>query len=62
MELMSRNLPPELIVFDVDGTLHDTFRWWSPVIRAGLQRFAEREGLQLRMPTDAEAEIGRAHV
>ena len=56
MERLHRNLPPELIVFDVDGTLHDTFRWWSPVIRAGLQRFAEREGMTVRMPTDAEAE------
>ncbi len=56
MELILRHLPPELIVFDVDGTLHDTFRWWSPVIRAGLQRFADREGLQVQMPTDAEAE------
>lgn len=50
------NLPPDLIVFDVDGTLHDTFRWWAPIIRAGLQRFAEREKLAIEMPTDAAAE------
>jgi phosphoglycolate phosphatase-like HAD superfamily hydrolase len=56
MTLLQRNLPPELVVFDVDGTLHDTFRWWAPIIRAGLQRFAEREGLQVTMPSDAEAE------
>jgi phosphoglycolate phosphatase-like HAD superfamily hydrolase len=56
MTLLQKHLPPELVVFDVDGTLHDTFRWWAPIIRAGLQRFAEREGLQVTMPTDAEAE------
>ncbi|MEO6597523.1 MAG: HAD family hydrolase [Planctomycetota bacterium] len=56
MSLLHRHLPPELIVFDVDGTLHDTFRWWSPVIRAGLQRFAEQNGLDIPMPSDAEAE------
>ncbi|MCA8974208.1 MAG: HAD family hydrolase [Planctomycetes bacterium] len=48
--------PPDLVVFDVDGTLHDTFRWWAPVIRAGLRRFAEREGIEVAMPSDAEAE------
>lgn len=56
VSLLQRNLPPQLLVFDVDGTLHDTFRWWSPVIRAGLQRFAERERLALPMPSDAQAE------
>ncbi len=56
MSLLHRHLPPELIVFDVDGTLHDTFRWWAPVIRAGLQRFAEREGLRIEPPGDAAAE------
>ncbi|MFM1870805.1 MAG: hypothetical protein RL398_227 [Planctomycetota bacterium] len=56
MDRLSRHLPPQLVVFDVDGTLHDTFRWWGPVIRAGLQRFADREGMTVKMPTDAEAE------
>ena len=56
MSRLAPHVPPQLVVFDVDGTLHDTFRWWAPVIRAGLQRFAEREGLAVRMPSDAEAE------
>ena len=77
MTLLRHHSPPELIVFDVDGTLHDTFRWWAPVIRSGLARFAAMHGLDVTMPTDAEAEavvgmrdagvwapfqIGRAHV
>ena len=56
MTLLRRHLPPELVVFDVDGTLHDTFRWWAPVIRSGLSRFAALHGLDVTMPTDAEAE------
>lgn len=54
--LLQRALPPDLIVFDVDGTLHDTFRWWGPVIREGLRRFGELEGIEVEMPTDAEAQ------
>lgn len=53
---LRRHLPPQLVVFDVDGTLHDTFRWWSPIIRKGLRAFAEREGIDIPMPTDQEAE------
>lgn len=53
---LAAHLPPELVVFDVDGTLHDTFRWWAPVIRAGLQRFAAARSIDLPMPSDAEAE------
>lgn len=56
MSLLRSHLPPELVVFDVDGTLHDTFRWWSPIIRKGLQRFCELHGIAAPMPTDAEAE------
>lgn len=56
MTLLRNNLPPELVVFDVDGTLHDTFRWWSPIIRAGLQRFGDQNGIAVVMPSDAEAE------
>jgi len=56
VSLLRRHVPPELIVFDVDGTLHETFRWWATVIRAGLQRFAEANALTVTMPTDAEAE------
>ncbi len=56
MPLLRANIPPDLVVFDVDGTLHDTFRWWSPIIRAGLQRFCELHGIEAPMPSDAEAE------
>lgn len=56
MTLLRNHLPPELVVFDVDGTLHDTFRWWAPIIRAGLQRFGEQNGIAVVMPSDAEAE------
>jgi phosphoglycolate phosphatase len=45
----------DLVIFDVDGTLHDTFAWWGPVIRAGLERFAEREGIALDLPDDEAA-------
>ncbi|MBX3465015.1 MAG: HAD family hydrolase [Planctomycetes bacterium] len=53
---LRRHLPPELVVFDVDGTLHDTFRWWAPVIRSGLERFAALHAIDIPTPTDAEAE------
>ncbi|MCR9246075.1 MAG: HAD hydrolase-like protein [bacterium] len=55
-DLLRSRVPPDLVVFDVDGTLHDTFQWWAPVIRAGLQRFAAAEGMAVTMPTDTEAE------
>jgi len=48
--------PLRALIFDVDGTLHDTFRWWSPIIRAGLQRFCDLHGIVAPMPSDAEAE------
>jgi len=54
--LIRRHIPPQLVVFDVDGTLHDTFRWWAPCIRAGLQKFADQEGIPIAMPSDDEAE------
>lgn len=56
MSLLRAHLPPDLVVFDVDGTLHDTFRWWSPTIRAGLARFCAQHGIVAPMPSDAEAE------
>jgi phosphoglycolate phosphatase-like HAD superfamily hydrolase len=56
MSVLRHHLPPELVVFDVDGTLHDTFRWWSPVIRSGVQRFAELHGIAMPLPSVAEAE------
>lgn len=56
MSRLAGHLPPELVVFDVDGTLHDTFRWWTPVIRRGLAAFAKASGIELAVPTEAEAE------
>jgi phosphoglycolate phosphatase-like HAD superfamily hydrolase len=56
VNLLRSHVPPELVVFDVDGTLHDTFRWWAPIIRAGLQRFCREHGIDARMPSDSEAE------
>jgi phosphoglycolate phosphatase-like HAD superfamily hydrolase len=56
VSLLRDHIPPELVVFDVDGTLHDTFRWWAPIIRAGLRRFGELYGIHVVMPGDAEAE------
>src|SRR5262245_12899557 len=53
---LAAHVPPDLVVFDVDGTVHDTFRWWAPVIRRGLQRFAETTGIPIAMPSDVEAE------
>src|SRR5687768_7704686 len=46
---------PDLVIFDVDGTLHDTFRWWPRVLAAGLERFAAATGLALAAPTAAQA-------
>ena len=56
MSALQRRIPPELVVFDVDGTLHDTFRWWAPVIRSGLQRFGAMHGIDMPVPGDREAE------
>ncbi|MCB9878739.1 MAG: HAD family hydrolase [Planctomycetes bacterium] len=60
MSTLLRHLPPELVVFDVDGTLHDTFRWWAPIIRAGVRRFAEQNGIEIAEPgvREAEAVVG----
>jgi phosphoglycolate phosphatase-like HAD superfamily hydrolase len=46
---------PDLVIFDVDGTLHDTFRWWPRVLAAGLERFAAATGLALPAPDPGEA-------
>jgi len=46
---------PELVVFDVDGTLQDTFQWWPRVIRAAVKLFGERHGLEIAPPDDASA-------
>jgi phosphoglycolate phosphatase len=60
VSLLDRHCPPDLVIFDVDGTLHDTFAWWAPVIRAGVQRFAEQEGIEIELPDRqaAEAVVG----
>jgi len=47
--------PFELVVFDVDGTLHDTFRWWGPVLRQGLSLFAAALDRPLELPDDDAA-------
>lgn len=56
LSLLDQHCPPDLIIFDVDGTLHDTFAWWAPIIRAGVARFAEQEGIEITLPTIEEAE------
>jgi phosphoglycolate phosphatase-like HAD superfamily hydrolase len=53
---LRRHSPPDLVVFDVDGTLHDTFRWWTPVIRDGLRRFAASNAIDIPVPSAAAAE------
>ena len=50
MSALRAHVPPELVVFDVDGTLHDTFRWWSPIIRAGLQQKQRKNGIGQARP------------
>ncbi|MCC6672214.1 MAG: HAD family hydrolase [Planctomycetes bacterium] len=46
---------PRLVVFDLDGTLQDTYLWWPAVLREGLRAFAAATGLALREPGDDEA-------
>ena len=50
------HLAPDLLIFDVDGTLHDAFLWWTPVIRRGLEWFAAQTGLELEQPSAEFAE------
>lgn len=47
--------PPDLVVFDIDGTLQDTFQWWPRVIRAGQRRCASEWGLELELVDDDAA-------
>ncbi|MBK8975722.1 MAG: HAD family hydrolase [Planctomycetes bacterium] len=47
---------PDLLIFDVDGTLHDTFAWWAPVIRRGVELFGRREGIAVPPFDDRFAE------
>jgi phosphoglycolate phosphatase len=48
-------MPPRLVVFDVDGTLQDTCRWWPDVLRRGLARFAAARGFAAAVPDDTAA-------
>ena len=50
-----RNTPPELVIFDVDGTLNGIELWWPDLIRKGLRRFADELGVRLTEPDDAAA-------
>lgn len=50
-----RNTPPELVIFDVDGTLNGIELWWPDLIRKGLGLFADAMGLHLGEPSDAAA-------
>ena len=48
-------LPPDLVIFDVDGTLNGIELWWPDLIRKGLRRFADAMGLELKEPDDRAA-------
>ena len=50
-----RNTPPELVIFDIDGTLNGVELWWPDLIRRGLRQFADAMGLQLVEPDDRAA-------
>ena len=52
---MALGQPPRLVVFDVDGTLQDTFQWWPRVIRDGLTSFARKHGFEPTLPDDIAA-------
>lgn len=56
MTIYSDAEPSDLLIFDVDGTLHDAFAWWAPVIRRGLAAFAIQEGMSIEEPSVALAE------
>lgn len=49
-------MKPDLVIFDVDGTLHDTFAWWYRVISKGLAQFAKATGLDIPSPSEELAE------
>ena len=50
-----RNTPPELVIFDVDGTLNGIELWWPDLLRRGLRRFADAMDLHLVEPDDKTA-------
>ena len=47
--------PPELVIFDVDGTLNGIELWWPDLIRQGLQEFAAARGITIAEPDDIAA-------
>lgn len=51
----SRLARPQLVIFDVDGTLQDTCLWWPKVLRRGLRAFAAARGFAVQLPDDASA-------
>jgi len=45
----------DLVIFDVDGTLHDVASWWPDLIRRGIALFAAANDLSLAVPDDRAA-------
>ena len=41
---------PELVIFDVDGTLQDSIRWWPRLACEGVAAFGAEHGLELPLP------------
>lgn len=52
---MTRATRPQLVVFDIDGTLHDFARWWPRVLRQGLADFGRAQRFAPVLPDDASA-------
>lgn len=46
---------PSLVIFDVDGTLQDSLRWWPRVARAGVAALAQRIATDIPTLTDEQA-------
>jgi phosphoglycolate phosphatase len=46
---------PELVIFDLDGTLVDTRAWWLPVAKEGLRQFSEQTGEAVPFPGEEKA-------
>ena len=52
---------PELVIFDVDGTLQDTSQWWPGVIAEGVTRYGKVIGRDLPLPDAAAANAVLGH-
>ena len=52
---MNDGRPLDLVIFDVDGTLHDAASWWPDLIRRGVEEFAAANDLRLAVPDDRAA-------